>query len=242
MTHDQDKLELFLNNLEELLASSSLLGIALSFLAGIVVSVSSPCNYPLIPVTLGIVGAASASSRLKGFYISLLFVLGICFIYTVLGICASFFGVLFFGSIFGNPFTYLVFSLLFFLLGLSHFGLIQLKIPFFYLNYVPKKEEGLSIFIFGVVSGLGLIPCNFHVLGAVLTLISLKRNILYGSMALFVFALGQGLILLILGTFASLIQKLPKTGPWIIRLKRIFASILVGVGCYFFYVFFMMVL
>lgn len=225
-------IEQLLINLEKIFKTSPFLGLGVSFLAGLAVSLS-PCIYPLIPITLGIVGVKSATTKLKGFFISLVFVLGIAFIYTSLGIISSLVGILL-GTFFINPLAYLILTIIFFLLGLSLLGGIRINIPFFSFNYEGSvNKEFFSIFTLGIISGLAIIPCNFPVLGAILSLISLKRNILYGGVALFLFSFGYGAILIILGTFTSLIRKLPKQGLWLIITKKILGLILIAVGIYF---------
>lgn len=191
----------------------------------------SPCIYPLIPVTLSIVGAACASSHSRGFFISSIFVLGFCVIYTLLGIIASVFG-LFLGRFFINPFTYLILSIIFFLLGFSLFDLFPLRIPVFAPHYTHRRTF-FSLFVLGMISGLAVIPCNFPVLGAILSVIAFKKDIIYGGGSLFLFSLGYGLILIILGTFTSLISRLPKQGFWLIIVKKISGLILILMGGYF---------
>jgi len=218
--------------LEEIFKASPFLGLGASFLAGILVSFS-PCIYPLIPITLGIVGAESASTRLKGFLIGLTFVLGISLVYTILGIISSFFGILL-GTFLANPITYLILTIVFFILGFSLLEGIKINIPFFAFNYeCSKNKEFFSIFILGMVSGLAIIPCNFPVLGAILSLISLRKSVIYGGVALFLFAIGYGVILIVLGTFTALIRKLPKQGLWLIITKKVSGLILIAVGVYF---------
>ena len=222
--------------LEEIFKSSYLLGLGASFLAGVLVSVS-PCIYPLIPITLGIVGAESASTKLRGFFISLVFVLGVACIYTVLGIISAAFGILL-GKFFVNPITYLILSIIFLILGLCLLEGIKINIPFFSFNYeASKNKEFFSIFVLGAISGLAIIPCNFPVLGAILSIISLKRNIAYGGLALFLFSLGYGVILIVLGTFTALIRKLPKQGLWLIITKKVLGAVLLGAAIYFLFKF-----
>jgi thiol:disulfide interchange protein DsbD len=221
----------FLLNLEKFFNASPLSGLAASFLAGIVVSFSS-CIYPLIPITLSILGVAQANSRLKSFSVSLVFVLGIATIYTTLGVIASLLGI-FLGNFFNNPFTYILLSTVLLALGFSLVGLIKINLFSFYYNYSPKTE-GFSVFILGLVSGLAVIPCNFPVLGSILSLISLKRDVLYGGFALFLFSLGYGLILIVLGTFTSLIRKLPKQGMWLIIIKKAMGVVLITMSIHFF--------
>jgi thiol:disulfide interchange protein DsbD len=67
---------------------------ALVFLAGVVGSLS-PCVYPLIPITISLFGARSANSRMQGFLLSLVYVLGIAVTYSALGVLAATSGGLF---------------------------------------------------------------------------------------------------------------------------------------------------
>ena len=218
-------------NLGSLFTSSTLLGLGASFLAGILASLS-PCILPLIPITLGVVGAVSASTKLRGFFISLSFVLGLSIVYTILGIVSSFFGMLL-GTFFINPVTYIVLAIIFFLLSAVSLGLIRVNLPFSLGSTYKAKGNLVLVFILGMISAFALIPCNFPVLGAILGLISVKQSVAYGALALFLFSLGQGLLLIILGTFTSLIQKLPKQSVWLIFIKKSLSVILALVGVYF---------
>ncbi|MCD6583884.1 MAG: hypothetical protein J7K71_04295 [Candidatus Omnitrophica bacterium] len=84
-----------------------------------------------------------------------------------------------------------------------------------------KKGGSLfSVFLAGIVSGIAVTSCIFPVVGSILEIISLKRNVLYGVVNLFFFSLGYGVIPLILGTFGSLISKLPKIEDWLIIIKK----------------------
>jgi len=221
----------WLINLGNFFTPSTFLGLGASFLAGILASVS-PCILPLIPITLGIVGAVSASTRLRGFLISLSFVLGLSVVYTILGIVSSFFGILL-GTLFVNPITYIVLAIIFFLLSAGSLGLIRVNLPLFLGCTYKAKGSLISVFILGMISAFALIPCNFPVLGAILSLISVKQSIVYGALALFLFSLGQGIPLIVLGTFTGLIQKLPKQSLWLIIIKKSLSVILALVGVYF---------
>lgn len=216
--------------LEKIFVSNSLLGLVISYAAGVVASFS-PCVYPLIPITLGIVGAAATNSKLKGFSLSFIFVLGMCCTYTFLGVLAALTGMLI-SSFFIHPITYAVLGLIFIFLSLSVWGIITLPFLSFSPNY-KAKQNWLSLFILGIISGLAFIPCNFPVLGGILSLISLKKNVGYGALALFLFSLGFSTLLLIIGTFSALMPRLPKSGSWLIRIKQILGLILLVIGGYF---------
>ncbi|MDD5584260.1 MAG: cytochrome c biogenesis protein CcdA [Candidatus Omnitrophica bacterium] len=223
-------LEQTLLNLERFLNGSPIIGVGVSFLAGVLSSLS-PCIYPLIPITLGIVGAAHAVSRSKGFVVSSLFVLGVALTYTTLGVIASAFGILL-SIFFINPVTYVALALILITLGLYTLDIIKVNIPLFAPTYNSRGNK-LSVFILGIVSGFALIPCNIPVMGAILSIISLKKDIFYGGTCLFVFSLGYGVPLIILGTFASLIRRLPKQGLWLIMIKKGIGGLLIFTGIYF---------
>jgi len=218
-------------NLGNFFTPSTFLGLGASFLAGILASIS-PCILPLIPITLGVVGAVSASTRLRGFLISLSFVLGLSVVYTILGAVSSFFGILL-GTLFVNPITYIVLAIIFFLLSAVSLELIRINLPLSLGCTYKAKGSLISVFILGMVSAFALIPCNFPVLGAILTLISLRQSIVYGALALFLFSLGQGTPLIVLGAFTGLVQKLPKQSLWLMIIKKSLSVILALVGVYF---------
>lgn len=64
------------------------------FVGGALMSFT-PCVYPLIPITVGFIGAGSYGSRLKGLFLSLVYVLGMAVTYSLLGIAASLTGTIF---------------------------------------------------------------------------------------------------------------------------------------------------
>jgi thiol:disulfide interchange protein DsbD len=63
--------------------------------------------------------------------------------------------------------------------------------------------------------------------------VATKQNIVYGMSLLFVFAFGMGSLLIILGTFTGLLTSLPKSGPWMVAIQKLFGWIFIGIGEYF---------
>lgn len=203
-----------------------------AFLAGIAASFS-PCVYPLIPVTLGFIGAEAGSSRLRGLFLSLAYVLGLAVTYSVLGIIASLTGSIF-GKLSMHPVSYLVMGNACILAGLSFFDVIHIRLPGIYLQDKIKKSAGLfSAFLFGMVSGLVISPCLVPVVGTILLYVSSKQNVIYGGTLLFVFAFGMGFLLILIGTFGALILNLSKSANWLMRIRKISGLILIAMGEYF---------
>ena len=202
-----------------------------AFFAGVAISLT-PCIYPLIPITAGYIGAISSGSKRKGFILSLVYVTGVALTYSVLGLVASLTG-MFFGRISSSPFTYIGVGVVIILFGLSMLDVINLPMPRFIKLPGFKQKNYLSVLILGLSSGLVASPCLTPALGAILLYLSTKKNILYGSAMLFCFAYGMGVILIIIGTFSSLLVNLPKSGRWLEYIKRIAAAVLLGIGVYF---------
>jgi len=205
-----------------------------SFIGGVLMSFS-PCVFPLLPVTAGFIGAKSAGSRLKGFSLSLVYVTGIAVTYSILGLIASLTGKLF-GVISAHPLTYLVVGLIVIVFGISMLDIFTIRIPQFIRLPQPKRQNYFSTFFLGLTSGLIIGPCLTPVLGAILTYLAAGKSIAYGMTLLFSFAYGMGILLIIAGTFSSILANLPRSGKWMLYIKKICGLILVGAGLYFIYI------
>ncbi len=225
-------METLFSNIEHIIASNPVLAFPAVFLAGILVSFT-PCVYPVIPLTLGFIGARSAGSRWKGFTLSLVYVLGMAITYAVLGAVASLTGK-FFGQVGSSPWSYLFVANICLLLGLSMLGVFNLPQISLVGNSAPGRGKGyLSVFLVGAVSGLIVGPCTAPVLASILVYVGTKQNLLYGFSLLFVFGYGVGFLMLVLGTFTGLLASMPKSGLWLERIKKFFGWILIFAAEYF---------
>jgi cytochrome c-type biogenesis protein len=213
------------DNIGQLIQTNPPLALALIFLAGVGVSFT-PCVYPVIPLTLGYIGARSAGSRWKGFTLSLIYVLGMALTYAVLGAFAALTGRLF-GQIGSHPVTYLVVANVCLLLGLSMLGVFELPQLALSPPAGSKKKGYLGALAVGVFSGLIVGPCTAPVLAAVLVFVASQKNVLYGFTLLFAFGYGVGFLLILLGTFTGLLSSLPKSGAWLERVKKAFGWLLI---------------
>lgn len=202
----------------------------IAFFGGILVSLT-PCVYPLIPVAAGYIGVTSSGSKAKGLTLSLLYVTGVALTYSALGLAASVTGEIF-GRINASPITHLFVGIVIILFGFSMFDLFALPLPNMIKLPAIKKHSYLSAFVLGLSSGLIISPCLTPVLGSILVYLATKKNFIYGTFLLFSFAYGMGLILILTGIFSSLLVSLPKSGKWLIWIKRAFAFILCGMGIY----------
>jgi thiol:disulfide interchange protein DsbD len=204
----------------------------LVFVGGILASFT-PCVYPMIPITVAVIGAGSAGSKSRGFWLSLIYVLGIALTYSALGAAAAGTGAAF-GS-FTQTFPVLVgIGLLLGVMGTAMFGFFEIQPPAFMTRLQSKRGQGLiGVLLMGAVTGLVASPCLGPVLIALLAWIAKTGDVVKGFTLLFVFAVGMGLLLIAIGTFAGALTALPKSGNWMIRIKEFLGVVLFGVGAYY---------
>ncbi|MFH1825307.1 MAG: cytochrome c biogenesis protein CcdA [Candidatus Firestonebacteria bacterium] len=222
-------------NLKIYLESAPLMAYIAIFVGGILTSFE-PCLYTMLPVTLAFISSQSGGSKLKGFFLSIIYVLGIAITYSALGAVAALGGSLF-GSISSKPITNLIMGNACLLLGLSMFDIFTIKVPSFISNLQSKRigKGFVTIFFLGLVSGFVVGPCAAGILGVALTYVATKQNVLFGITLLFTFSMGMGVLLIIVGTFAGFLMALPKAGPWMDKIRKIMGTFLIIIGEYFIY-------
>jgi thiol:disulfide interchange protein DsbD len=205
--------------------SGWLLSLLLVFLAGMGASLT-PCVYPMIPITMAIVGA-KGGGRARGFALSAVLVLGMAVTYTTLGVLAAKSGAAF-GAFAQRPAFLIPVSLLFAVFALSLFGAFELALP----PSLAAKLQGDGTrkgfggaFLMGLVLGPLSAPCVGPVIGAVLVGIAQQGDVWLGGLQLFVFSLGMGVLFLVVGTFSA---GLPRSGEWLTRFKHVMGLVVLG--------------
>ena len=228
-------LENFIGGLSAYLHGSVILAYIAVYLAGVLISFT-PCIYPIIPITAAFIGTHGAGSRFRSLVLSIIYVFGMALTYTVLGAVAALSGRLF-GHLQTNFWTYFVIANICMLMGLSMLDvfLLAVRTPGFITRVQPReKARGMAgSFAVGALSGLVIGPCTAPVFAVLLSYVASRQNVAYGMSLLFVFALGMGTLLVIVGTFAGLLAGMPRSGPWMVRIKHLFGWILLGAGEYF---------
>jgi thioredoxin:protein disulfide reductase len=205
------------------------------FLAGILTSFT-PCIFPLIPITLAVIGSRDAGgSKFRGAIITLSYVLGIALTYSVLGVVAAKTGALF-GSLLGHPLVVGFIAVLFVIMGLSMYGLFEIKFPDRWSAAVLGRrwQKGVfGAFFSGLAAGVVASPCVGPVLVSILAFVAKTQDVVQGFVLLFVFAFGLGQVFLVLGTFSQLLTRLPKSGPWMDNIKFIFGTTMIAMALFF---------
>jgi len=213
------------------LRNGSYLGaLGLIFVAGLATSLT-PCVYPMIAITVSVFGARQSESRARAALLSTAFVLGIAALFTPLGMVSALTGSAF-GSALASPWVLGTLSALFAIMAFSMFGLFDLALPSGLQNRLAQAGGfGMrGAFVLGFVNGLIAAPCTGPVLAVLLTWVATTGNVAFGALALFVYAIGIGVLFWIVGTFAI---TLPKSGHWIEWTKSAFGIAMLALAFYY---------
>jgi thiol:disulfide interchange protein DsbD len=223
------------------LSGSPATALALLFVAGVLTSLT-PCIYPMIPITAAIVGGQSIGGHAtrhrpsRGVALTMSYVIGLSLVYALLGLLAGMTRTLF-GSVSASPWAAIVTANLLLACALWMLDLIRVPIPAF-LNRAGIRQGGVgsiaSAFGLGCASGLVAAPCSAPVLAGVLTWVATTKSALLGFAYLFVFSLGMCAVLVAVGLFGSSFVLLPKSGKWMIWIKRGLAIVLLVAAEYYF--------
>lgn len=228
-------LESFIENLASFLQSSVLLAALAAYLSGVLISFT-PCMYPVAPITIAFIGAHGGGSRRRAGLLSLVYVIGLALTYAALGVVAALTGKLF-GQVQTSPWVLVVMANVFILMGLSMLDVIQIpwRVPGFITRLQPREQTKGFVGALGVGAASGLVmgPCTAPALAVLLSYTATAQNVPLAAALLFVFALGMGTLLIILGVFAGLLVNLPKAGPWMLRISRLCGWIMIVMGEYF---------
>ena len=220
------------------LSGNPVVAIPLLFAAGVATSLS-PCVYPMIPVTAGIIGGLSASvpeaRRRRPVILTLAYVLGLAAVYALLGVVAGFTGTLF-GTVSASPWAAIVVANLFLLFALMTLEAIPLPLPPGLIAAGARLGHGRhagGALLLGAASGLVVAPCSAPAMAAVLTWVGTTRSPGLGFLYLLSFSLGMSAVLVAVGISGALLARLPRSGPWLLAIKRLMALVMILAAEYY---------
>ena len=131
----------------------------------------------------------------------------------------------------------LVIAAILMIMGLNLMGLLELQIPSL-INKIPQSK-GNSIFLYPMLLGatfaLAGTPCSTPILAGIMSLASVSSNIIMAILMLFLFSIGQGIILVVAGVFTSLIKQFGKVVEFSELVLKISGGILVIAALIFYY-------
>lgn len=226
-----------LPDLSTSLSADPLVALPLVFAAGLLTSLT-PCVYPMIPITLGVIGGQSTNGALSRSRVAVLtgaYVVGLALVYATLGLIAGLTGTMF-GAVSSNPWMSFVMANLLLAFALMMLDVIPVPVPRWLMARAATAGRGgsaLGTFAMGAASGLVAAPCGAPVMGAVLSWVAGTRSGILGFAYLFVFSLGMCAVLVAVGLSAGTIARLPRAGRWMLWIKRVFATAMFAMAEYY---------
>lgn len=205
------------------------------FLAGLVLAFT-PCVLPMVPILSGIIaGQGKNVTTQRAFTLSLTYVMGMAFTYTIAGaLCAAAGKQV--QTIFQQPWILVLFAAVFVALALSMFGLFTIQMPTVIQTRVAaiSNQQAAGTFsgvaLMGVLSALIVTTCVGPALVGALVVIGQTGQIVRGAAALFAMSIGMGTPLLIVGASAG--KLLPKAGAWMDTVKKLFGVLMLAVAAW----------
>jgi thiol:disulfide interchange protein DsbD len=207
----------------------TLLGI---FAGGMALNLT-PCVYPLIPITVSYFGGRSGAGQGQLVSHGLCYLAGLAVTKSVLGVIAALTGGLM-GALLQNPLILgLVAGVLVFFAS-SLFGLWDLRLPQGLTRMATKSYSGyLGSLFMGLTLGLVAAPCIGPFVLGLLTWVASMGSPWLGFVIFFTLSLGLGTPLFVLALFSGRIDKLPRSGEWMLWVKKLMGWVLIGMAAYF---------
>jgi thiol:disulfide interchange protein DsbD len=204
----------------------------LVFLGGLALNLT-PCVYPLIPITISYFGGQSDGKKGGLVLHAVLYVIGMAVTYSVLGSIAAFTGSLF-GSALQYPPVLIFIALIMILLSLSMFDVYELRMPAFLNRLAGGSQKGyLGTVFMGLTVGIVAAPCIGPFVLGLLTYVGNRGSVVLGFSLFFVLALGLGVPFLFLGIFSGSLNRLPRSGAWMVWVRKVFGFVLIAMAFYF---------
>jgi cytochrome c-type biogenesis protein len=222
--------------LGEMLQNQPMVAIATLFAAGLATSLT-PCVYPMIPITMGIIAgsAQGAPSRGRTMALTLTYALGLAVVYASLGVLAGLTGSLF-GTVSANPWARFVTGNLLLVFGLAMLDVFPVSAPQRLTAWATQRRGGSfpAVFLLGATSGVVAAPCGAPAFAAVLTWVASTGSASLGFLYLLVFSLGMTALLIVVGLFSGTVAALPRSGRWMVWVKKLAGVIMIAMAQYYF--------
>jgi thiol:disulfide interchange protein len=222
--------------LAEFKARGVLLSLVLFLVGGLLLNLT-PCVLPMIPITLGVIGAgAQAGSKLRGFMLGAAYGLGIALVYGLLGVIVTLTGGQF-GALNANPWFNVGIAAVFVVLALAMFDVIIIDFTKYQQAAAGGQARKGTFFAAMFIGAIMALLAGACVAPVVIQVLIVSASLYAGGQTLalclpFVLGIGMALPWPFAGAGLSF---LPKPGAWMTRVKYVFGVLILGFAVYYGY-------
>ncbi|MBS1716591.1 MAG: thioredoxin family protein [Armatimonadetes bacterium] len=214
-------------------SESGLLPYLYTAFVGGLVSLLTPCVFPMIPVTVSYFSKQQSPTWPK----ALAYALGIISNFAIFGIAASvLFGATGISNFAANPWVNLVIGLIFVVLALNLFGLFEIALPSGLVNNMSRssRKSGLvGPFFMGATFALTSFTCTAPIAASLLAAAA-KGAFFYPAVGMAAYGLAFALPFYLLALFPQTMSNMPKSGNWLSAVKPVLAFIELAAAMKFF--------
>lgn len=193
----------------------------LSFVGGLL-ALLTPCVFPMIPITVSFFSKKTGDSQKANYGGAAAYCLGIIATFTALGLIVTrIFGASGINGLANNVWVNAAIFLVFVALGLSLFGLYEIRPPSVLVNALGARSKAAGFIgpvLMGLTFSLTSFTCTVPIVGTILTGAA-TGDLLFPAMGMIAFSIAFALPFFFLALFPDLLTRLPKSGAWMEQIK-----------------------
>lgn len=209
--------------------------LAVAFALGLA-AVFTPCVFPMIPITISFFLNQGAGSRGEALKQAIVFSLGIIVLFTALGFgLSAALGPFAVVQLAASPWVNLFISGIFFVFALSLLGAFEITLPsglLTKLNAASGRGGILGTLLMGLTFSLTAFACVGPFVGTLLAA-SVQGERLQPALGMLLFGSGLALPFFFLALFPGYLQRLPRSGAWMARVKIVMGFLVLAAMLYY---------
>lgn len=209
--------------------------LAVAFALGLA-AVFTPCVFPMIPITISFFLNQGAGSRGAALKQAIVFSLGIIVLFTALGLgLTAALGPFAVVQLAASPWVNLFISGIFFVFALSLLGAFEITLPsglLTKLNAASDRGGILGTLLMGLTFSLTAFACVGPFVGTLLAA-SVQGERLQPVLGMLFFGTGLALPFFFLALFPGYLQRLPRSGAWMARVKVVMGFLVLAAMLYY---------
>ncbi|MFH1762247.1 MAG: cytochrome c biogenesis protein CcdA [bacterium] len=216
---------------QKLLELPFLLRLPFLFLLGLLLGFN-PCVFPVIPITVTFFLNQGKARSARIVILGLLYVAGMALLFSGMGVIAALTGS-FVSFLFQEPLFIIFIVLVLLAFALSMFGLFEIRLPAFLSRYGTAKQGYGGALLMGLFAGLFTLPCTSGPLMALVAITAASRSVIWGFAHFMFLGIGLGAPFFLLSIFSGKLSSLPKSGDWLLWVRKLFGFLVLGVALFF---------